>query len=113
MCSQTSCPFNIDNECTHPAYPVPEDCDILPLLPEEIAPEPPLYAKFSFTEEWRHIPSDEVYPIWTDFDLVMSAQVFRERHQSKGPVMVFSTSDLIDWKILGQMTEDSFILESK
>ena len=57
--------------------------------------------KFSCLDEWRHIPVDEIYAIWTVKDFKVAINAFRERHGSRGTLMVFATDDLIDWWIWG------------
>jgi hypothetical protein len=108
MCEKTSCPFhNPDEGCTHPGAPAPDECDLFDMFPvtDNTAPEPPMYVKFTYADEWRHIPSNETFSVWTEFDLAMAAQGFQRRHGSDGSLIVFCTSDLIEWKVLGTITE--------
>ena len=106
LCKQYNCPY-FDDECTHPSAPEPEDCDILPTLPpiEEISLYPPMYVRFTYRDEWKHIPEDEVYPVWTEMDIATSAFAFRKRHQSQGALVAITTTDLIDWKVFGEIEE--------
>jgi hypothetical protein len=108
-CNQTNCPFFDKYEgCGHPSAPSPEDCDILPALPkvEEIKLDPPMYVRFSYRDEWRHIPANEVYPVWTEMDFGFAANTFREIHGSNGALTVFSTMNSIDWKVWGELPEE-------
>ena len=109
ICHQTNCPFYENDEgCINPSAPSPEDCDILPSLPkiEEINIDAPMYVRFTYKDEWRHIPVNEVYPAWTEMDIAFAAITFRKKHESNGALMVFSTSDSIDWNIWGVFPEN-------
>jgi hypothetical protein len=71
---------------------------------EEVSLDPPVYMKFTYRDEWRHIPEKEVFPIWTTYDFKLAVYAFREIHQSQGALTVFATEDLIDWKIWGEVS---------
>ena len=101
-CPQTNCPFYFKSEgCVHPSAPTPVDCDILPALPavEEIPLDPPMYVRFSYRDEWRHIPANEVFPVWTEMDFGFAAYTFREIHGSNGALTVFSTTDFMAMRL--------------
>ena len=108
-CNQTNCPFyEKDEGCVNQSAPSPDDCDILPSLPkvEEIKLDPPMYVRFTYKDEWCHIPANEVYPVWTEMDIAMAAIVFRKIHGLNGALMVFNTTDSIDWKVWGEFPEE-------
>jgi hypothetical protein len=104
MCEKTDCPFYSTLEgCTHPGAPAPEECDLYDMFPvtDNTAPEPPMYVKFTYEEEWRHIPAYEVFPVWIESDINRAALVFQKKHSSKGKLVVFVTENGgIDWKVL-------------
>ena len=59
-CNKSDCPLieTCDKD--------PEDCDLLELFDiDNPPPWAPSYATFTYKDEWRSIPRDEVYPIWT------------------------------------------------
>jgi hypothetical protein len=96
-CEQETCPLFDSESCN---YLDPSECDLAKLLPvpeKPYFPFAPLYMKFIYLDEWRYIPEDEIYPVWTIEDLKQTVCVFRERHKSQGTLMVFATDDLIDW----------------
>jgi len=104
MCEITSCPFhNPDEGCTHPGAPLPDECDLYDMFPvtDNTAPEPPMYVKFTYADEWRHIPADEVFPVWIENDIHRAAVVFQRKHGSKGKLVVFVTENGgVDWRVL-------------
>lgn len=105
-CQATTCPLY--EICQ---YSNPTECDLKPLFPISISnsvPWAPLYVKFSYLDEWRHIPLDEKYPIGTVDDFEGARDSFRERHGSKGSLVVFYTSDQIEWKNWGEIQECAF-----
>jgi hypothetical protein len=62
MCEKSDCPFYDPQEvCTHPGAPFPDECDLCDIftVTDNTAPDPPLYMKFTYAKEWRHIPADE------------------------------------------------------
>ena len=76
LCQANSCPFYLDG-CTHAD---PAECDLISLFPHDSTSEPsyppaPLYLKFSYLNHWCHVPPDEVYPIWFNFDVVVGVGV--------------------------------------
>jgi hypothetical protein len=100
-CSFESCPFWNTESCN---YSDPSECDLAEIFPapeKPYYPLAPLYMKFSYLDERRYIPEDEIYPVWTIEDLKQTVCVFRERHESQGTLMVFATDDLIDWWVWG------------
>lgn len=110
-CHQHNCPFyELDEGCPHTSQPVTADCDIRPMLPpvDPVSLDPPMFIKFSFRDEWRHIPEKENYPAWTLSDVAIAAIGFREKYKSFGPLVVFKTTDLIDWIIWGELPEVNF-----
>jgi hypothetical protein len=100
-CGCASCPFFMTASCN---YADPSECDLVSIL---AAPEKPcyrkslLYMKFSYLDEWRHLPGDEFYAIATADDFERAVHAFRERHGSPGTLMVFATEDLIEWWVWG------------
>ncbi len=54
--------------------------------------------KFSYTDQWRHIPMEEVYTA-TPAESENALWTFRERHECHGPVILFSSEDGIEWAI--------------
>jgi len=105
-CGQYNCPhFELDEGCTHPGQPATDDCDIRKMLPkvEPVSLDPPMYVKFSYRDEWIHIPANEIYPAWSGNDIALAATAFRKMHGSDGCLVVFSTTDLIDWKMVGEI----------
>lgn len=110
MCQQSNCPFYDKKEgCTHPSAPLIAECDILPCLPreeKEPMPEHPMYMRFTFRDEWRHMPANEVFPIWTLDDFKFAIYAFRELHKSQGALVAFITEDLIDWKVWGNVPDN-------
>jgi hypothetical protein len=104
MCEKTSCPFhNSDEGCTHPGTPLPDECDLYDMFPvtDNTAPEPPMFVKFTYADEWRLIPADEVLPVWIESDINLAALVFQRKHSSKGKLIAFVTENGgIDWKVL-------------
>jgi hypothetical protein len=106
ICNQTNCPYyEIDEGCINPSVPSIDDCDILPTLPkvEQMSLNPPMYVRFTYLNEWRHIHAKEVYPVWTEMDFGFAAIAFRKAHESDGALMVFKTTDCIDWDIWGEI----------
>jgi hypothetical protein len=105
-CPSSSCPFNTQDGC--PFHSDPSECDLAELLPAEKDPyftPAPLYVRFTYRDEWRHVPEDETFSMFSEFDLSMAARGFQNKHQSNGALIVFCTSDLIEWEILGTITE--------
>lgn len=98
----------IDEGCTHPSQPITADCDIRQMFPpvEPVSLDPPMYVKFTYRDEWRHIPEREVYPAWTLSDVALAALAFRKRYESSGTLVVFETTVLIDWQIWGELPEE-------
>jgi hypothetical protein len=100
-CEYESCPFFDTESCN---YSDPTECDLAEIFP---VPEKPrysralLYMKFSYLDEWRHIPEDEVYTITPLDDVTKAVAAFRERHGSQGTLMVFATDDLVEWWVWG------------
>ena len=74
---------------------------------EDSLPVAPLYMKFSYRDEWKHIPVREVFPIWTLDDFKFSVYAFREKHESQGALVVFATDDLIEWWKWGEVPADT------
>ena len=113
-CPQTNCPFYENAAgCVHPSAPTPAKCDILPGLPavEGIPLDPPMFVRFTYRDEWRHIPANEVFAVWTEMDFGVAANTFRDLHGSNGALMVFSTTDSMDWKIWGELPEETITFE--
>lgn len=103
-CDRESCPFFNTESCN---YLDPSECDLAKIFlqseEKEAIPFAPLYMKFTYKDEWRHIPMDEVYPVWTLDDFRWAVYVFRERHESQGTITVFATEDLVDWWVWGKI----------
>jgi len=103
ICNLQSCPFWNTEECN---YSHPSECDLAKIfspLKQEADPQPPLFIKFSYRNEWRHIPLEEIYPIRSLDDVWLAIDVFRERHESQGELVVFATYDLINWCVCGKI----------
>jgi hypothetical protein len=103
LCNLQSCPFWNTEGCN---YSDPSECDLAKIFPASASEKPYyqpalLYIKLSYLDEWRHIPEDEVYTIWTAYDFEQAVYAFRERHGSHGTLMVFATEDFIEWWIWG------------
>jgi len=116
ICPQTNCPFyETATGCVHPSAPTPEDCDILPVLPKikNIPINPPMYVRFSYRDEWCHIPANEVFPVWTEMDFGIAANTFREIHGSNEALVVFLTLDSIEWDIWGELPEGENAFKGK
>jgi len=80
FCPSSSCPFNTPDGC--PLHSDPEECDLAELLPAEKEPyftPAPLYVRFTFRDEWRHIPGNETFSIFSEFDLAMAANAHESR----------------------------------
>jgi hypothetical protein len=71
-------------------------------------PFAPLYMKFGYKYEWRHLPLEEFYPIWTVDDFKQAINIFRKRHGSQGELIVYATEDFVEWwewgKVPGKKT---------
>jgi hypothetical protein len=65
---------------------------------------------FTFRGEWRYIPENEIFSVWTEFDLAMAAPRFKKKHESDGSLIAFWTTDLIEWEILGTITEREVLI---
>lgn len=63
--------------------------------------------KFTYLDQWRHIPRDEQWEVRSDTDSAIALQEFREKHESYSPVMVFCSEDGNEWKILKLVDGDS------
>lgn len=55
--------------------------------------------KFTYLDQWRHIPRDEQWEVSSDKEAEIALQEFRERHESYSPVMVFRSEDGKEWRI--------------
>ncbi len=64
--------------------------------------------KFSYKNEWRHIPYEEIYEVLSEFELNEAVSQFRERHDSHGTVVIFgSENNGLDWKVIGECEANS------
>lgn len=102
-CDQYNCPYYYQNDgCINPSQPLAEDCSIRRHLPRDKTHpiKPKMYFKFTFRDQWRHIPCDEMYPAWNDDEVFLAAFAFRKRHGPGGALVVFRTFDLIKWEML-------------
>lgn len=108
MCEKTECPFYRLNEgCIHPGAPLPDECDLYDMFPvtDNTAPEPPMFVKFTYENEWRHIAADEVFPVWIESEINRAALVFQRKHGSMGKLVVFVTENGgVDWKIVQSLS---------
>jgi hypothetical protein len=91
-----SCPFFHTPSCT---CSCPSECDLAAVLAG--GRNSPLCIKFSYLDEWRHIPAEERYEVAEDHDFERAVRVFRERHGSQGTLMVFATENMVEWWVWG------------
>lgn len=101
-CKNNDCP--LFDSCR---YIDPSECDLAVFFKAEKTQEnwAPLYVRFTYRDEWRHVPIEENYPIWTVDDFGTAMRIFRERHESQGTLIAFITEDTIEWKMLGETSK--------
>ena len=58
--------------------------------------------KFSYKNEWRHLPYEEIYEAQSEFEMNEAITQFRQRHDSYGAVLIFGSNDGLDWNVIGE-----------
>lgn len=76
-------------------YLSPGECDLYDIFPvtDNTAPDPPMFVKFTYADEWWHIPADEMYPVWIKSDIARAAVGFQKRHDLRGKLVAFVTGN--------------------